>query len=64
MLDDESWPLVVMLVIGLAIGGYFGTTHGQKFEIEKYCKWKYEKYVDVEKCLLKPDYWKKLDVRN
>ena len=58
MLDDDVWPLVFLLIAGLVIGGYFGIDYGQKFEIEKYCKWKYEKYVEVDACKEGPDYWK------
>ena len=59
MFDDDIWPVVIMLVVGILIGGYFGIDYGQKFKVERYCKWKYEKHVDVDTCKEKPDYWDK-----
>lgn len=57
MLDDDLWPIVIFTIVGLVIGGYFGTQHGRKNMVENFCRWKYEKYVDAESCELEDMPW-------
>jgi len=44
-----QWLLMVLsLTLGMILGG--------KYEKRSYCEWKYERHVDVDKCIINPDY--------